>query len=206
MKKLIGHFLREKESGYLWLHTYTYDTEYYVDTPSGRLDLATCEQVDAELVSAKFFIIFGPAAQLLVAKDHNGNYAVFTLFMDSLGFGSLYASITPGFTFKSVYCFNEDLDIYIIGEDMDGYWGIIRVSFLSNIPEPWRARGAYVPHEIVQFENKTMQEVLERCRIAAEKAKNNMLIDMTKPTNEIKEFAGDGEPWGTTLGEIIRSR
>jgi len=55
MKKLIGHFLREKESGFLWLHTYTFNPKYYVDTPSGRLDLATCSQLDAEVVSAKFF-------------------------------------------------------------------------------------------------------------------------------------------------------
>ena len=206
MKKLIGHFLREKESGFLWLHTYTFNPKYYVDTPSGRLDLATCEQVDAEVVSAKFFDISGPAIQLLAAKDQNGHYAVFTLFMDSWGFGSIYASITPGFTFKSVYCYNEDLDIYIIGEDMDGNWGIIRVSYLNYIPDPWCWRGGYIPHEIVRFEKKAMQEALGWCRVAAEKAKNNMLIDMTKPTDEIAESAKNGEHWGTTLGEIIRSR
>ena len=89
---------------------------------------------------------------------------------------------------------------------MDGNWGIIRVPFLTNIPEPWRARGAYVPHEIVQFENKTMQEALDWCRVAAEKAKNNILIDMTKPTKEIEDIAKGGKPWGTSLEEIIRSR
>lgn len=205
MKKLIGHFLREPEEGYLWLHTYTYDTEYYVEKPSGRLDLTTCDQVDAEIVSAKFFHIFGPAVQLLVARDQNGKYAAFTLFMDSLGFGSIYASITPGFTFKSVYCFNQDLDIYIISEDLEGYWGVIRVSFLTSIPTPWRTRGAYVPHEIVQFEYQNMQAALEHCSIAEAAAKNGKLIDMTKPTKEMDMFDGDG-PWGATLEQIVRSR
>lgn len=205
MKKLIGHFLREPEEGFLWLHTYTYDKEYYVDTPSGRLDLATCDQMNAEIVSAKFFHIFGPAFQLFVAKGHNGNYAAFTLFMDSLGFGSVYTSLTPGFTFKSVYCFNQDLDIYIIGEDLEGNWGVMRVSFLTGIPTPWSARGAYVPHRIVSFDYKNMQSALEYCSIAAAEAQKGNLIDMTKPTEEMAEFADD-EPWGATLEQIIRSR
>lgn len=206
-KVCLGHFLREPKTGFLWLHTSTRDTEFIVNTNVGKLDLANCNQVDAKIVSAPFFGIFGPAIELIVAQNQNGNYAVFAQFMDTLGEGGLYASITPGFTFKTVFCFNEDLDIYIIGEDLEGNWGIIRSSWASTMQSgPWITRSTYMLNEIVRFKHKNIQKALRECPIAADKAANNSLIELTKPTDMRAQIDKTEQPWGTTLYDIMLVR
>lgn len=201
MNKLTGHFLRDPKTDLLWLNNYTYSTEYVIRTIADLWDLDNLQQVNAEIVSGKSCFISESTIELLVAKDKVGNYAVLTLFIDSLGFGGIYVSITSGFTFKSVYCFNEDIDIYIIGEDLDGKWGIMRVSQNAS-SSPLRARGSFTQTEIIPFQYERMEEALEWCKAAKRAKKEGLFLDITKPTEEMMEFINNGGSWGKTLGEV----
>lgn len=200
METIKGHFFRDSEKELLWLHTYEYDQEFVVNTNFGKVDLATCEQVDAEIVSVHHFFISNSSAELLIAKDVNENYAALTILMDSVGFGGVYASITPGFSFRSIHGFVDDCDIYIIGEDLEGNWGVIRISACYSY---WGELGLFSPNIIVDFKYKSMQEALEWCRIAREAANEDKLTDFIKPTELIAHCINDGElDWGITLQEI----
>lgn len=201
MNKLTGHFLRDTKTGLLWLNNYSYDSGNETLSNLAKLNLAKCQHLDAEIVSGKYCFISNSTMELLVAKDENGNHAVLMLFMDSMGFGGVYVSITPGFTFKSVFCFNEDIDIYIIGEDLDGKWGIMRVSQNAS-SSPLRARGSFTQTEIIPFQYERMEEALEWCKAAKRAKKEGLFLDITKPTEEMMEFINNGGSWGKTLGEV----
>ncbi len=198
--KITGHFLRDTIKKLLWLHTYTDNHMFVIKTNFGTVYLADCSQVDAEIVSAHFFCISDSSAELLIAKDQNGNYAILTIFMDSPGFGGVYASITSGFTFKSIHGFGVDGDIYIIGKDLDDKWGIIRISDNNS---PWGVKGGFTPNIIVHFSYESMQEALKWCHIAQEAVNNKSFKDLTLPTDLIDNFIRNDElDWGTTLQEI----
>ena len=79
------------------------------------------------------------------------------------------------------------------------------MTLTSMVKGPWRPQGAYMVNEIVSFGHESMNEVLEWCAIAAQKAENGELIDLTKPTDEMGHFYEERE-WGTSLDVIKNSR
>lgn len=212
--KLKGNFLRDPQTNILWLHEYKPDQDYCVPFHDYVLDLATCIQEEYEIVSAVNFGFCIASADLIVAKNKKGLYAVLATYKDSMGNGAIYASITPGFTFKSVYGFANRWNNYVVGENEDGKWGIIQISHTGNswIHIPWCN-----PHEIVHFDNDRMSdamnkyplaftsgEILEMCRW------NRGMGDLTK----VEGFANvvnrgndeDEDNWGITLDEIKTRR
>ena len=97
MAKPIGHFLRDTCNDLLWLHEDQTDTSFEIP---GIVDFARCEQVDAEMVASLYLGYSPSSSEVIVAKDPKEHYGVFSLFTDTLGFGGVYCSILPGFSFK----------------------------------------------------------------------------------------------------------
>ena len=212
--KLKGNFLRDPQTNILWLNEYKPDQDYCVPFHDYVLDFATCVQEEYEIVSAVNFGFCMASADLIVAKNKKGLYAVLATYDDSMGYGAIYASITPGFTFKSVYGFANRWDNYIVGENEDGKWGIIQITHTSNC---WFRIPFCNPHEIVRFDNDSMLgamnnyplaftpwEILDMCK------GNRGMGDLTKVegfANVVNRGNGEHEDnWGITLDEIKTRR
>ena len=204
MAKTIGHFLRDTRNDLLWLHEDQTDTSFEIP---GIVDFARCEQVDAEMVASLYLGYSPSSSEVIVAKDPKEHYGVFSLFTDTLGFGGVYCSIFPGFSFKKVFGFANDVDLYVVAEDLEDQWGMIRITMRECY---WKIRGLVFPNIIVRFNCKSKEEVLDCYPLHTEPAnpffRHNELIDLTNLSNSDNKLADDGMAWGTTLAAIQNSR
>lgn len=203
-EKVMGHFLRDPKTGFLWLH----DTEYNDFCFSFRgeiLDLATCIDEEHEIVSALHYGLF-ISYDLLVAKNEDGLYAVFAPFRDSMGYGNLYASISPGFPYKSVYGFAIHWTIYVIAETTEGRWGMIQI-VLSRSEWLYPAEFVCVPTVVVEFEYNSMEEVQSHYPIAFLPCDVFRVIHWSHGMGDLTRveegnFAKGSMYWGKTTEEI----
>lgn len=220
-KKLFGNFLRDPKTGLLWLDELVYHNDFIVHKIDGDLDLASCEEVRAEIVYVRHLFFSMSEYELIVAKDKNGHFAVLTLYHDTMGDGGMYASITPGFTFKTVKAFADHTDIYIIGENIDdeiervlelnqveyeekkGSWGVIRINYNDSY---WARGVSFLPSVIVPFKYDWDGVVrnLPNPMNSYSTLLTNGLFDLTEQTEDmIKEFSYD---LGTPLSVIQECR
>jgi hypothetical protein len=157
--KLKGNFLRDPESGILWCYTYAYDHAILLQTSGGVIDLAECEQENGTIVSIVDDKDFVPHSALFVARNTEGLYAVFAPYKTDMNLGTIYASITSGFTFKSVIGIDGKWGYCIVGQDTDGKWGVILISQYHNCSWIYE-RPFTIPMTIVEFEHRTKEEAM----------------------------------------------
>lgn len=155
----IQNLCKDKKYGLLWLENYRCDGLFEL-SESETLDLADCELVTAEPVSALAYRFCLGGCDLAVYKNKEGMLTVMTPYIDTMGYGANYASILPGFPFKKVYGFMRNWELFIVGLNVDDKWGAIR---LSHLRTEWPRSGAThcQPHEIVLFDYDNKEEVLD---------------------------------------------
>lgn len=206
MSKTLANILHDPETNYLWLHDNTRDEDNFIHTPDGIVDLGACLQEQGEIVNVLHFGFAIASAELIVAKDKNGNYTAFILYKDSMGEGGIYVSITPGFSFRSIWGFANNVEIYIIGEDTNNKWGMIRIthnhfSLFSHAP--------YTPIEIVPFSNSNIDEVIAKYPLPLHPENpfwGEGVVDLTMATDKsLIGFNGNGV-LGKSLADIHQSR
>lgn len=153
--------LKDPETGLLWLEHNNRNYEGFVKLSNGRcLDLAKCEAVEAEFVSAVQFQE-RMSRFLLVFRNENYHYTVLTLYHDTRDEGGTYASITSGFTFKSLYGFVQGEILNIVAENLNGDWGMY--SIITN-KSSWITeddRPCFLPIETVWFDYPDLDSVLK---------------------------------------------
>jgi len=204
---ILANILRDPKTNHLWLHMFTHHGDFFIYTPDGTLDLATCHQEYGEIVYEDYFND-GANADIIVAKDKNGNYAAFTYFLGYMGDGGIYVSITPRFSFRSIWGFANDIDFFIVGENLDKQWGLIRVncypfkSALSPHTPP------HIPNEIVPFDYSNKDEVLAKYPLPL--YPNNPiwrkgLVDLTIMSNNVVNGNQNNQTWGLSLATIQQS-
>lgn len=211
MSKTKGIFLRDPKSGILWLHSISTDRDFRVPFLGEELDLTTCKQEVHEIITIQGWHLSMASPDFIVAKNENGFYAVLAIYTGCNQFGAIYASITPGFTFKSVYGFAHNGEIYIIGENEQRKWGMVRISRHNSAWLdycPWT-----IASQIVLFNCKSMKEVMDKYPITFtleeflhEREWPRGMGDLTKEKDE-ETFCTDEEyHLGTTLEEIKQRR
>lgn len=211
MKKTKAYLLKDEKTGHYWMHEFSLDSAYYVKTIEGTLDLTKCKPVKAEVVNAVNYGFCMASCDLTVLKDSNKNYMVMAPYLDSMGYGAIYRSINRGFTFKSVHGFNINWENYLVAENLDGKWGIIRIAHNRcewtvswNIPFCW-------PLEIVEFKFEKMSDALTASGLSIPLWKYLNLCEFSRGEGDLvrvkdeANFLGDYDI-GTPLADMINSR
>lgn len=165
-KKGIAHLFEDPETGRLWMTTYTYDERGFVKTANGELDLAKFRVIDAEIVSYHHFGLCIASPDFIAVKNNNNMYAVLTPYHDSMGHGADYASISQGFEYQSVYGFgfnfpNEQTADYIVAQNAEGKWGLIKISHSGNMWFDYDACPFSQLQELVFFDKECMDDILK---------------------------------------------
>ena len=204
------YLLQDPETGYLWYDTLGRDDEYFVYFKNEYLDLAKCQIVVAEEVSVNFFGVAIASPELCVYRNEKGLMTVMFPYQDTMGDGALYASIEPGFAYKSVYGFKKGWDLYIVTEYENGKWGTIRGSYYGST---WifSEQGSL---QRVSCDCDTMEEALAKCGVSfsCSDVMNNysdmaIIRDLSKSgNNQDDEEPNDNWISGITPAQILSRR
>ena len=217
-KKFFGNFLRDPQTDILWLHNNRSTKDYHVWTANGILDLSLCKQEKNEIVGMIHFGNLG-FHYSFIAKNKEGRYAVMFIYEDSMGYGAIYASITPGFTFLSVYGFEYNHEVFIVVENLEKKWGVIRISFANSC---WVKPDApmFIPQEIVRFNCESINEAINNLSANISNKGNDYLShvitlkefhEQPQQTACLVDLTVDGEDmmydedWGVSIDEIKKS-
>lgn len=157
--KMKGNLLLDPKTGNLWCHASAGDSNLLLYTGDGVVDFAECKQETCTIVSVVNDKDPVPHSALFVAKNTEGMYAVFAPFKTDMNFGTIYASITPGFTFKSVIGIDNKWGYYIVGQDKDDNWGVVLMSQYHKCS--WLGERPFtIPMTIVEFMYETKEEAM----------------------------------------------
>lgn len=209
MKKT--RLLLEKETGLFWLNDRDNNGSWdFVERPNmPTLDLATCEVVIAEAVCAVKYC-FCMQCDIYVYKDKDGMMTVLTPYYDSMASGATYASIYPGFSFKSVYGYFCNGEIFIVAELKDGKWGVIRISHNNST---WKiGMDAYsIPIVVVPFNCKSHEDAIMRVGVSSQVTEIEGLNldyfgDLTRVPDDMNYFAGTSGIDGDSIEDILARR
>lgn len=209
-----SYLLQDPKTGRLWLSKYTYGENYLVETPSGIIDLAQFNEVVGEMISAHFFGVCMASSDVLILKNEEGLYTILTPYVDTTGYGAMYASICEGFPFKEIYGFGGMYEGYIVAKNADDKWGIYRITelwtknyldFGSDEYGNTFKGSSCTPLEIVRFEFDTMEDALSQiCVHTPEDFEKHRIALPIKPQSlTIKQ---ENTSLGDRLEEVQRIR
>lgn len=143
-------------------------------------------------------------------------YAVLTPYHDSMGNGADYASISQGFEYQSVYGFgfaspNEPIADYIVAENADGKWGLIKISHSGNLWFDYDTCPFSQIQELVFFDKGCMDDILKDFIIATPISSILYMPSMEggKFVRDLTEYNvpeyEEGE-WGISVDAMLNAR
>lgn len=128
MTNIILNILRDSRTDMLWL--YDCDRFFTIDSFNGPLDFSKMENLKANLVSAVNYRI-GLSPDIIIAKDDDGNFAILTLYFETMGNGGVYVSFSDGFSYKSMKAYLKESEleriVYLIVEDVRNGWQFLEL-------------------------------------------------------------------------------
>lgn len=203
--------LLDKETGLLWLNDRDNNGSWdFIERPNlPTLDLATCEEVIAEAVCAVKYTLC-MQCDLYVYKDNNDMMTVLMPYYDSMASGATYASICPGFSFRKVYSYFYNCEVFIVAELKDMKWGVIRISS-NNSPWIFGKKSYLMPIEVVPFNCKSQEDALMQIRLSFSAAeidnfKHHYVGDLSNVPDDMNYFAGSSGIDGDTIQDILSRR
>ena len=198
-----ANLLLDPESGHLWLHNYAFD-EYILDVESGIVNFAKCEDMKAHIAKATYVGMTMASLDTVLVQNDEGMYSLLIPYVDSMGYGAIYRSVEPGFTFQDAFAFFNDRKFYVITQNEQNTWD----TYMIDSNDDFRSRKGFLVAKNLNSGKESAQTLNDALLQIDESLSLEKLLQTTGTAGFLtsseswRDYAGRLKDWGKTVAEI----